>query len=114
VLSMLLAGLIMPAFALDDNGTASFASIRGTVTTSDHRTVSNARVLAYSDVGIGVTTTDSQGRYYFLSLLPGTYTIRAYSQTEIANVQPCSEDNPVELSAGQSYLADYQIAPICL
>jgi Carboxypeptidase regulatory-like domain len=114
VISMLLAGLIMPAFALNDNGTASFASVRGTVTTADHQTVSNARVLAFSNVGIGVTTTDSQGRYYFLNLLPGTYTIRAYPQTEVANVQPCSEENPVELSAGQSYLADYQIAPVCL
>lgn len=114
MLSMLLAGLLMPAFALNDNGTATFASVRGTVTTADHRTVSNARVLAFSDVGMDVTTTDSQGRYYFLTLLPGTYTIRAYPQTEVASAQPCSEDNPVELSAGQSYLADYQLAPVCL
>ena len=113
MLSMLLAGLIMPAFALDQNGTANFASVQGTVTTADHQAVPNARVLAFSDVGIGVTTTDSHGRYYFMTLLPGTYYIRAYTKTETADVQPCSDDNPVELSAGQSYLADYQIVPAC-
>jgi len=103
VLSMLLAGLIMPAFALDQNGTASFASVRGTVT----------RVLAFGNVGIGLTTTDADGRYYFMNLLPGTYVIRAYTKTETADVQPCTDDNPVELLAGQSYLANYEIVPSC-
>ena len=112
MLSMLLAGLIMPAFALDQNGTASFASVRGTVTTAN-QAVPNARVLAFGNVGIGLTTTDADGRYYFMNLLPGTYVIRAYTKTETADVQPCTDDNPVELLAGQSYLANYEIVPSC-
>lgn len=112
MLSLLLAGLIVPAFSADENGSATLAAVRGTVVATDGRAVANAHVVAYSDVGVDETTADSKGRYLFLSLLPGTYYIRAYAQTSSPNLHPCSE-NPIELSAGQIYDANYQIDPQC-
>jgi hypothetical protein len=113
VLSILLAGLILPAFASDQTGTAGFAGVRGTVVAADHHAVANAHVVAYSSVGITQTTTDASGHYYFLTLLPGTYIIRAYAQTASADLRPCSDDNPIELSAGQLYDATYELVPNC-
>lgn len=118
MLSLILAaGLMTPAFPLDNYTVPVYGMVRGTVKAENHQPISNAKVLAYSNVDVKFTTTDANGNYYFMTLLPGVYFIRAYApavqEASIANMRPCKDDNPMRVFAGQMYLADFQFNPSC-
>ena len=114
---MLAAGLMTPAFPIDDYTTPVYGMVRGTVKSENHQPIPNAKVLAYSNVDVKLTTTDANGNYYFLTLLPGTYFVRAYAPmvqpAEIAEIHPCKDDNPMRVYAGQMYLANFLFSPSC-
>lgn len=76
MLSIVLAGLIFSPFA-DQSGIATYASLRGVVTTGwpNFKPVANAQVVVSGDVDVRETRTDSTGHYTFLTLLPGTYRV---------------------------------------
>jgi hypothetical protein len=135
--ALILAALITPAFALDATGSPNYAMVRGAVIYG-HRPLGNVRVLAYGDAGVQETKTDTAGRYYFMTLLPGIY--RIYVPTSVGafpeagpgsvlvgpkgivvgtkqlNLRRCIEehnDTFMELIAGQLYKADIQLAANC-
>ena len=113
----LAAGLMTPAWALDNYTTPVYGMVRGTVRAENHQPISNAKILAYSNVDIKTATTDANGNYYFMTLLPGVYFIRAYApniqMADIGNLRACKDDNPVRVYAGFLYLADFQFSPQC-
>jgi hypothetical protein len=111
------AGLMTPAWPLDNYTVPVYGEVRGTVKSENHQPISNARVLAYSNVGVATTTTGADGNFYFLTLLPGVYFVRAYapavSLADIGEIKPCKDDNPIQVNAGLTYLADFQFSPSC-
>jgi hypothetical protein len=104
-LTALLAALVFQ-WAAYQSGVAGFASVRGTVTTGypAYRPLANVRVIASSDVDLRETRTDSQGRYWFLTLIPGTYRI---------SVAQCTNDDAIEMSSGIEYQADINADQHC-
>jgi len=116
LLSMILATLVTPSFALDATGNANFAMVRGVVTDRG-RPLPNVRVLASGDTDVRETWTDANGQYYFMTLLPGVYQIHAFNPNPPGFVDSrtslrCLEDS-MELSAGQLYEADLTISRNC-
>lgn len=125
MLSIVLAGLIFSPFA-DQSGIATYASIRGVVTTGwpNYKPVANAQVVVSGDVDVRETRTDANGRYTFLTLLPGVYHVSvptvmgvamAASPRALVASRRCYEDAnaPVELSAGLAYFADIDLVTHC-
>jgi hypothetical protein len=130
MLSIVLAGLIFSPFA-NSSGVADFASIRGMVTTGwpNYKPVANAQVVVSGDVDRRETRTDANGRYTFLTLLPGIYhvyvptvmgvamvgTARGIVAQDSARARRCYEDAnaPVELSAGSAYFANIDLLTHC-
>lgn len=107
----------MPAFPQDVNGSPNYATVRGTVTAADRRPVARAQVIAYSSAGVQTATTDRNGHYYLMALMPGTYYIRAYrieSRSWTGRERLCRDDNPVELDAGFIYRADFKLDSNCV
>ena len=76
MLSIVLAGLVFSPFA-GSSGIATYASIRGVVTTGwpSYKPVANAQVVVSGDADRRETRSDANGRYTFLTLLPGTYRV---------------------------------------
>ena len=76
MITLILAGVIFSQFA-SQSGDAAYASISGVVTTGwpSYRPIPNATVVASADVDLHQTITDANGRYQFLTLLPGVYRI---------------------------------------
>jgi hypothetical protein len=109
---IILAALTTPAFAIDSTGNANFAMVRGVVT-DRQRPVGNIRVMAYGDTDVRETKTDAEGRYFFMTLLPGIYTI--YTQpsvlTHVTSESRACPQTLMELSAGQLYLANIDLQP---
>src|SRR5579863_8640190 len=111
MLSIVLAALVFSPFA-GQSGIATFASMRGEVTTGwpNYTPVANAQVVVSGDVDVRITRTDANGRYTFLTLLPGVYHVYVPSVSGTASVvrqnttrsETCFEkaNAPVELSAG--------------
>lgn len=129
MLSIVLAGLIFSPFA-DQSGVATFASVRGVVTTGwpNFKPVANAQVVVSGDVDVRETRTDANGRYAFLTLLPGVYRVYVPSVkgmmssagttmavADNARIRRCYEEAnaPVELSAGSAYFADIDLVTHC-
>ncbi|HZY98078.1 MAG TPA: carboxypeptidase-like regulatory domain-containing protein [Candidatus Baltobacteraceae bacterium] len=126
MLSIVLAGLIFSPFA-NQSGAATFASVRGVVTTGwpSYKPVANAQVVVSGDVDLRMTRTDANGRYTFLTLLPGVYRVYVPSVKGIvmANGPRQSSDRfrkcydeanaPVELSAGLAYFANIDLVTHC-
>ena len=130
MLSIVLAGLIFSPFA-GQSGIATYASIRGEVTTGwpNYKPVANAQVVVSGDVDVRVTRTGADGRYTFLTLLPGVYNVYVPSVVGVTNSQSasmavaenserfrrCFEDAnaPVELSAGLAYFANIDLVTHC-
>lgn len=131
MLSIVLAGLIFSPFA-DQSGAATFASVRGVVTTGwpNYKPVANAQVVVSGDVDQRETRTDANGRYTFLTLLPGVYRVyvpsikgivqgasgpQMYVAENNAHLRQCYEDAnaPVELSAGLAYFANIDLVTHC-
>src|SRR5215469_5793894 len=109
LLSLFFATLVTPAFALVPTGDANFATIRGVVTNGDRRLV-DVRVFAYGDADVRETRTNARGEYYFMTLLPGVYTVAAIDREPNADrwamAARCADNwTPMELSAGQLYEA---------
>jgi hypothetical protein len=77
--AIILAGVTLLPFALGQTGNANYAIVRGTVTTGwpQYSPIPYARVIASSNVDEREVRADAQGRYVFLSLLPGDYRLYA-------------------------------------
>jgi hypothetical protein len=133
MVAMILAALVFSPFAFQ-SGDANFASMRGVVTTGwpSYKPVPNALVVVSGDVDRQETRADAQGRYSFLTLLPGTYRLTIASPAPAtallglvrhgpvnhvtsANAL-CFSDDPtlVELSAGLAYFANIDVFARCL
>lgn len=128
MLSIVLAGLILSPFA-GQTGIATYASMRGTVTTGwpDYKPVPNALVMVSGDTDVRETRTDSTGRYTFLTLLPGSYHVYVPAVRGTAMLvglgnhrgmvvnRKCLEDSnaTVELSAGLAYFANFDLFTRC-
>lgn len=123
MLSLVLAGLVFSPFA-GQSGIATYASIRGTVTTGwpNFKPVPNAQVEVSGPVDVRETRTDAKGNYTFLTLLPGVYNVRvpSYKGTIAMDLnnrvtRQCLEDanSPVELSAGMAYFANFDLVTHC-
>jgi len=123
MLSLVLAGLVFSPFA-GSSGIATYASIRGTVTTGypSYKPVPNAQVIVFGDVDRRETRTDAKGNYTFLTLLPGVYRVTVPSYrglmaitTGRAATRQCIENAnaPVELSAGLAYFANIDLITHC-
>src|SRR5690349_16276818 len=118
MLSIALAALVFSPFA-GQSGVATYASIRGEVTTGwpNYKPVANAQVVVSGDTDVRMTRTDAGGRYAFLTLLPGIYHVyvpsvvgmAALAPTNKAREERCLEsaNAPVELSAGLAYFANF-------
>ena len=131
MLSIVLAGLVFSPFA-GSSGVATYASIRGTVTTGypDYKPVANAQVMVAGAEDTRQTRTDANGHYYFLTLLPGVYRVSVPSVTGTSMAghktamlpgtpgprqRQCLENAnaPVELSAGLAYFANFDLITNC-
>lgn len=124
MLSIVLAALVFSPFA-GQSGVASYASIRGEVTTGwpSYKPVANAQVVVSGDTDVRMTRTDASGRYTFLTLLPGVYHVYVPSVVGMAALVPpknahaesCLEsaNAPVELSAGLAYFANFDLVTRC-
>src|ERR1700722_6353561 len=73
--AIILAGVSLFPFALGQTGNANYAIIRGTVTTGwpQYQPIRYGRVIASSDADLQEVSADAQGRFVFLTLLPGAY-----------------------------------------
>jgi carboxypeptidase family protein len=123
MLSIVLAGLVFSPFA-GSSGIATYASIRGVVTTGwpSYKPVANAQVVVSGETDWRQTRTDANGNYTFLTLLPGVYhvTVPSYKGLVVmATGRPvtrqCLQDAnaPVELSAGLAYFANIDLITHC-
>lgn len=130
MLSIVLAGLVLSPFA-GQTGIATFASVRGQVTTGwpNYKPVANAQVVVSGDTDRRETRTDTNGRYAFLTLLPGIYHVYVPSVMGAGNAtigslwraqsrerfRECYEkaNAPVELSAGLAYFANFDLVTHC-
>ncbi|MBV8198860.1 MAG: carboxypeptidase regulatory-like domain-containing protein [Candidatus Eremiobacteraeota bacterium] len=72
--------------------------------------IAGAVVHAMSDANVAQTTSDSQGRFVFLTLLPGAYSLCASSHGYTLDCHP-RDSNPMELLAGFEYGATVVLAP---
>ena|SRR6185312_14260016 len=133
MLSIVLAGLVLSPFA-GQTGIATYASMRGTVTTGypSYKPVPNAQVVVSGDVDRRETRTDANGRYAFLTLLPGIYHVYVPSvrgtvlhatsglafnpSAPSRSQQQCYQDAnaAVELSAGLAYFANFDLLTRCV
>lgn len=135
IAAILLAGLT--AFAgLTQTGVDDSTRVRGTVTGSGpgSRPAADAWVVAASGSEVRRTRADAYGRYVFLTLLPGVYTMYAYPGngnpngphvgaaifTRAANgtatgAERCLADamSDVELFAGVEYLVNLDLVTNC-
>lgn len=124
MLSIVLAALVFSPFA-GQSGIATYASIRGEVTTGwpNYKPVANAQVVVSGDSDVRMTRTDAGGRYTFLTLLPGIYHVYVPSVVGMAAIAPTnkareetcleSANAPVELSAGLAYFANFDLVTHC-
>jgi hypothetical protein len=104
---IIFAALTTLAFALNDQtGNVGYATVRGTVSSSGHP-VANVRVIAYSNVDVQETRTGADGKYLFISLLPGTYRIVALTNTSESPMICATDNRPLTISPGLEYLANF-------
>lgn len=114
-ISMILAATVaFFPFAWAQTGSGNSAMVRGTVRAADGRApVANARVVAISDSDIEVARTDSDGNFYFFSLIPGDYRLAAEKE---GFASACAQDRDQELnelSAGMEYSASITLSKRC-
>jgi hypothetical protein len=114
---------------LTQTGSGDSTRVVGRVMCHSHsQPVPHAMVVASSDSEIAETEADGRGRYAFLTLLPGVYSLTACAATGCAGDvyslggvrladQPLSQSDRsvsfVELSAGVEYLANIAVAAPC-
>src|SRR5262245_1380424 len=84
-----------------------FASVTGTVSSSDGVSVPNVEVVATNqDTQVAYTATSNDAGIYTITALPiGTYVVRATAQ----NFRPF-ETNPIKLESGQNARVDISLA----
>ncbi|HEY1654523.1 MAG TPA: carboxypeptidase-like regulatory domain-containing protein [Candidatus Tumulicola sp.] len=125
---------------LTQTGADDSTRVRGTVTGAENRPVPNALVIARSPSDVRETRADGLGRYVFLSLFPGVYSLSAYPSGTTAagrhgqgalywidrssadrasagnrRIADCMDDaeSLVELSAGIEYQANLDLVTRC-
>jgi hypothetical protein len=110
--AILVAGLTL-FLGLTQTGIDDATQVVGRVTSGPQsRPSSNASVVAASGSQIAWTRADRDGRYAFLTLLPGVYSLTAYEGNDTGLCQS-GEQTLVELSAGVQYLANLSIEEPC-
>jgi hypothetical protein len=88
-------------------------TVRGSVLEFNrHRPIAGAIVYARSEADVRITTSDKNGTFYFLSLLPGNYSFSASKQGYSSQCLCCRQD-PQELDAGFEYLASAFLFNVC-
>jgi hypothetical protein len=114
---MAISFLFFP-FAIAQTGNDTHAILRGVVslqsTNGTLRTVPGAIVRAYSDADVQETRAGADGRYEFLSLIPGDYRVFAASDGPLAGLMCWADPDTTELSAGLEYRANLVIYSSCM
>ena len=103
--------LIAP-IPMDTTMNQNNAVVRGSV--SDYgasRFGAGVAVFATSPAGTAETVTDSNGYFYFLTLLPGDYRFFAVPSNCSEDIYSAKiiDDGPIELDAGFEYLASISV-----
>ncbi len=115
---------------LTQTGSGDSTRVVGRVTCHSHsHPIPHATVMASSDSEVAETEADGRGRYAFLTLLPGVYSLTAcadstgcgdvygisstFANRERLLPQAEAAANFVELSAGVEYLANIAVASPC-
>jgi len=100
-------GLAIAAFSVSLHAQAHFASVTGTVTSSDGVSVSKVKVVATNqDTQVTYAATSNDEGLYTISALPiGTYVVKAQAQS----FRPF-ETNPIKLESGQNARIDISLA----
>src|SRR5262249_55943180 len=102
-----LVGLAIFVCSAVANAQTHFASLTGTVTSSDGATVPKVKVVATNqDTQVTYTATSNDDGLYTIAALPiGTYVVTATAQ----NFRPF-ETNPIKLESGQNARVDISMA----
>ncbi|HEX3671040.1 MAG TPA: carboxypeptidase-like regulatory domain-containing protein [Candidatus Cybelea sp.] len=108
-LLLLLSEFMFWPFPSDWGASLSNATVRGTVVDESRRGVSGATVYAVSNVDVAQTTSDSDGEFIFLTLLPGSYRLCASSPGYALDCSPRGSE-PEELLAGSEYEAIVKVS----
>jgi hypothetical protein len=100
-------GLAIIASAVSLSAQTHFASVTGTVTSSDGASVPKAKVVATNqDTKVAYTATSNDEGLYTITALPiGTYVVTAEAQSFRA-----FETNPIKLETGQNARVDISLA----
>jgi hypothetical protein len=97
--SFLISGLVPGPFQMN-------VMVRGTVVGPlGDRPVAGATVYAVSGTSVVTTTTNAKGRFYFLTLFPGSYRLCATTAGRPGRCPALDNAEPMELYAGFEYLA---------
>ena len=95
----------------------NYAQMRGTVreVSAGHhgRPIANATVFAVSDTDTVTVTSDADGRFFFMSLLPGNYHIYAAKTGFVSECMTATRDGWAEIAPGLEYGADIELGKDC-
>jgi len=111
--ALLVMNFFIAPIPMDTTTNQGNAIVRGTVLDYTwNRTVAGAVVTATSPTTVAQTISDAHGNFFFLTLLPGNYTLSAW---KLGLGPQCRgrHDDPAELDAGFEYSALIPMARAC-
>lgn len=109
------AAVFSVAFApVDQTAIQGNVMVRGRVMTQyNGPAIKGATVIATSTSAVQTTTTDAQGNFFFLTLLPGDYKFAATAPGYMEHCAIRPPDKAYELDAGVEYMATIWLFPAC-
>jgi hypothetical protein len=112
IAATLIATSLLWQIPLDQGVGFGNAVVSGTVRENRY-TLPNTIVYATSETSVASTVTDENGRFYFLTLLPGTYRLTASKPGYIMSSCVGPPDEPRQLAAGLEYTITIWLASSC-
>jgi|SRR5579871_1900938 len=113
-LAILVAAFSLAGFPMDLSSVQGNVVIRGTVRDVwHHKAISGALVYAVSETGVQATVANSNGNFYFLTLLPGNYKLSAQKIGYIGECMAWGHQDALELAAGFEYDATVWLTNEC-
>jgi|SRR5579862_1544249 len=119
IASVLIAFTFFFPFGIAETGDGTHGALVGTVYTwrwgdSQKRVLPHVRVFATSDADVQEARSDDQGRFEFLTLLPGVYEIEAEAPAAFSSWCGIKRKRDTqEISAGVEYRAEVLLISTC-
>lgn len=112
LIALLLASFFISPIPLNQSVYEEVVTVKGTVVSFGHnQPITGATVYARSETDFQTTTTDDNGNFYFLQLLPGSYRFSA-AKPGYEECRCCTQE-PEWLDAGLEYLATVYMSNAC-